>query len=756
MHNPDAPHGGPGRLRGWELALLGLALLLFAGQALLASPQKSAAFDEQYHLSTGYAYLRTGDFRLATDHPLLMGALAGLALLPRRDVVLPLEDPSWQAGDFFIFSDRFLWEVNADPQGLLVAARVPVVAVGLLLVVALFLWARELTGEWGGWLALALATFDPNLVANSRLVTTDLGITAFLFLAGWRLWAWLERRRRRDLLATGLWAGLAMGAKYNSLLFWPVALVAILLYPPRDRQDAPASRLGALAAMGLVAWGVLWALYRFDFGPIPGLTGSIPVPAAFYWQQLWDTYRGIVDPGEIHYRFLLGQTSTQGWVAYFPVALAVKTPLPLLLTAAVGIYCLARRPRWRRLGILWLLPGAFMALGMTGVLTIGYRHILPAIPYLILLAGHSAQLPGLHPRLRPWMPYLGGLMLLWVVLGQARIYPHQEAYFNELAGGWQNWSHILVDSNLDWGQDLPALRQVMDELGIETVNLAYFGKAVPEAYGVQYRPLPGYLRFVQGEELKAYNPYTPAPGWYAISATSLRLGLTLPGTVDLYAYFRKLTPVARAGYSIYLYQVSYPPETPVDRVVLTGEAASDLSPTALGLQPGRRVQVKWRRSDEATIYPLGEGFRPPAGPGFQPVNANFSDVFTLLGYQLETPSARPGEDVAMTLVWQVGSRPMPMPAPTRGVPLSSFVHLTGTDPAQIVAQFDGWRTALRGLEPGDIIAHRLTLHLEGDISPGSYLLRVGLYSPQSGERLRLQGDAGGGDHVLLGSLEVLP
>ena len=77
-----------------------------------------------------------------------------------------------------------------------------------------------------------------------------------------------------------------------------------------------------------------------------------------------------------------------------------------------------------------------------------------------------------------------------------------------LAGSWPNWSNILVDSNLDWGQDLPALRAKMDELGIETVNLAYFGKGVPEAYGIRYRPLPGYLRFIEGVELNAYNPHS--------------------------------------------------------------------------------------------------------------------------------------------------------------------------------------------------------------------------------------------------------
>ena len=106
----------PVTIHWWEWLLLFAALGLFAGQDLVVSPLKSAAFDEQYHLAAGYAYLRTGDPRLATTHPPLMGLLGGLALLG-DDIKLPLDHPAWAAGDRFLFSDIFLWEANADPQG---------------------------------------------------------------------------------------------------------------------------------------------------------------------------------------------------------------------------------------------------------------------------------------------------------------------------------------------------------------------------------------------------------------------------------------------------------------------------------------------------------------------------------------------------------------------------------------------------------------------------------------------------------------
>ena len=111
------------KLRGWEWVFLGGLLALFALQALFSSPQKSAAFDEQYHLAAGYAYLKTGDFRMSRSHPPLINALSALPLLARSDVNLPLEHSSWVASDYFIFSDVFMWQANDNAQSMLVAAR---------------------------------------------------------------------------------------------------------------------------------------------------------------------------------------------------------------------------------------------------------------------------------------------------------------------------------------------------------------------------------------------------------------------------------------------------------------------------------------------------------------------------------------------------------------------------------------------------------------------------------------------------------
>ena len=746
----------------WEWLLLLAALAIFGAVVMTGSRQKSASFDEQNHLTAGYTYLKTGDPRLSDAHPPLAAALAATALLSHDDIVLPLEDPTWERGDRVLFADVFFWQSNANQQELLVAARIPIMLVGMLLLAGLWLWGRQMAGRWAGWIALFLAMLDPNLIANSRVVTTDLVLTAFFFLAMWRFYCWLKQPSWLNAIWVGILAGLTISTKYTGLLIWPVALACGLIYmttlSKETRQSQWKTWLLGFVGMGLISLLVLWAVYGFALGVPADFPLAVPLPAPFFWQSLWRTFVKLPNEAASKLNFLLGEVSPGGWWYYFPVALAVKTPLPALILSLVGFVAIWRNGhfdklktgRLRETASVWLPPLAFLALGMTGKLTIGYRHMLPGIPFLILLGGlGGGWLISLSSRKRPlrqaqWsLPGIAlAVLLIWFGYKAIRIAPHQEAYFNELAGDWTNWSEILVDSNLDWGQDLLALRQLMHDYGLAEVNLAYFGLAVPEYYDINYKPLPGYWRLGGGAEVAAFNPYTPAPGWYAISATSLRLGLLSPETADYYAMFREMEPVSRAGYSIYLYHIPEEMYAGENRVVVAGEPigkpVGQHSAVELGIQPPQRTIAKWTSSPDTTIYPLSEGFTAD----YVSVEANFEDVMMLLGYELGDTSTgsvvvSPQGSLPITLYWQVGEQPMAAPAPTAGPPLSAFVHLTGDEVWQVVAQVDGWGTALRGLEPGDVIAQRVYLPI-GDVPTGEYTLLTGLYSPQTGERLMLK------------------
>jgi hypothetical protein len=137
----------------------------------------------------------------------------------------------------------------------------------------------------------------------------------------------------------------------------------------------------------------------------------------------------------------------------------------------------------------------------------------------------------------------------WYVGASCYIHPHYLAYFNELAGGPDNGYKYLVDSNLDWGQDLKGLKSYMQKHGIARINLSYFGTDSPARYGISYDWLPSYGLPNPDPEKHKFVP----KGWVAISATSLQ-GVYL-GDSDIYAWFRERKPVAKIGYSIFIYKM---------------------------------------------------------------------------------------------------------------------------------------------------------------------------------------------------------
>ena len=544
-----------GMLRRHVPNFLAVALLLLSfGLALTSAVQKSPTMDEQNHIARGAAYLGTGDPRLSVEHPPLVNVLSALPAHLLLHPTLPLETEWWRVGEWYHFADLFLWESNANAEQIVFLARLPVIALGLLLAALVQRWSSSRFGPWGGLLAAAFCALDPNILAHARLSTTDVGGTFFAFLAAYALW----RALRRPSIPRVLWAGLALGlafaAKLSALLFGPILTLAALLDGVAGRPGQ-ARRLwhqvGLLTAVIVLGLMVVWASYGFQAGPLE--EGGIPVPAPPYMRGV----RAILDfaaGGRSGY--LLGQVSTEGWWTYFPIAFAVKTPVATLVGLLVATVMALRRPSRDDL-LLLVPPLAFFLVSTTARLNLGYRHLLPVLPFIAVHAGRLASDPcrlalsSPRLRVRHLLPFA---LAIWLAFGTLSIYPHFLAYFNPIGGGPQNGWRVLVDSNIDWGQDMKGLRVWMEQEQVDRVRLAWFGTARPEYYGVRHDLLPGLpYGFVLWED-PPFERANPEPGVYAISVSNL-VGAALPDP-DLYGWFRARPPDDRIGYSVFIYRVT--------------------------------------------------------------------------------------------------------------------------------------------------------------------------------------------------------
>ena len=251
--------------------------------------------------------------------------------------------------------------------------------------------------------------------------------------------------------------------------------------------------------------------------------------------------------------FLAGSYRTGGWWWFFPFAFLIKTPISVLLLFVAGVVLSV--VRWRRFlddAVYALLPlVTFLGAAIMARLNIGERHILPIHTFALLLAGFAITELRAEPR-KPFRVLLGALGLL-AVIEFAIVCPHYLAFFNQFTGGPRNGHRYLVDSNLDWGQDLKGLKRWMNERDVRHINLSYFGTADPAYYKIDCAHLPGAPFFdeklVGGARL---------PGFVAVSATNLR-GVYLPDSArDIYKPLLEREPAAVIGYSIYVYWVDRP------------------------------------------------------------------------------------------------------------------------------------------------------------------------------------------------------
>jgi 4-amino-4-deoxy-L-arabinose transferase-like glycosyltransferase len=410
--------------------------------------------------------------------------------------------------------------------------------------------------------------FDPNILAHGRYSTTDLGGTLFISLSAYLLWRFYQRPTSKGrLVAGGVSLGLAYSSKLSALAFAPIfgILLVLSLYEEPWNWRRASTRLAQFSLMNLLALAVVWASFGFQWGTMqfasPRLMPleSVKAPMPTFWAGIEQVL--LLSEGG-RPAFLLGKTSTEGFLGYFPVAFLVKTPLAtLILIATSAIFLLRRRPDRNRALFLILPPVFYFLVTMQSGLNIGYRHLLPTLPFLyVMIAGFAGRVfqPSdeadmariWHRASRPLALGLVGLLLATTL----SVHPHYLSYFNLAAGGPANGYKILIDSNLDWGQDLLRLQKWMRDNEVHRVKLSWFGTADPQYYGLSYDPLPGLPRHFDLWWNVPFDPQDPEPGIYVISASNL-WELPLQDEKVVFPWFRARPPDDRVAYSLLIYEV---------------------------------------------------------------------------------------------------------------------------------------------------------------------------------------------------------
>ena len=495
----------------WPLAiaLIILQMILVA----IVVHGESLTFDEGDHIFAGYQMWHSADYGLNPEHPPLVKLVATLPLLQHNLWVPPLKGRMFKLEAYR--DGRDFMERNDVDHHLLFRMRLAaaIFAVGLL--VAVFLLGNKLFGQSAGLLALLLVVFEPNTLANSDLVTTDMGVACFFLVSIYCFSCYARQPSIPRLLLTGLAAGLTLSSKHSGILLAPMLLGLILVEiacaEPARRKRVTANLLGGFAAIAVVGVVVLWAFYGFRYAARPAgqvmnptlseyaapLTGvnSWVIGHLASWRLLPESY--LMGMTDIHYAaqqyaiFLLGHDYPHGVWWYFPVALSIKTTLGLIgLVVLALIALIGRRLRQKRELAYLVVPGAiYLTAAIASGMNIGTRHVLFLYPLAALLA--AAGLTALAQHSSRWI-WIGRVLVACHVISAMAVFPAEMAYGNEAWGGTANTHKYLSDSSVDWAQQLPHVKRWLDAHPGEECWFAYsaYPDLRPQAYGINCHQLP--------------------------------------------------------------------------------------------------------------------------------------------------------------------------------------------------------------------------------------------------------------------------
>lgn len=541
--------------RAWRWWVFGLVAVA-AVRIVLTAAVFPQAYDEPVHIVCGLEWLGEGAYTIEEQHPPLarVAAAIGPYLAGLKAPAGTDNSNMWQV------SNRVLDE-SADYLRTLLLARLGILPFFLAACALLAAWAKRWFGVEGAIIATVLLTTTPPVLAHAGLATTDMASAATVFLALGSLFAAISEPTWRTALTASACIALALLAKFSSIPYLAVCIPVMLFFrwllgPPIPwRSGAGWRRTARMAAVALAVCGlIVWAGVRFSVGPlllpediatkgfpfpsIPKITGLsrdqvIEIFAAPVYPA-GEIFRGVLEVHEHnhsgHRSYLLGDVRMHGWWYFFPVAFAVKTPLPFLLLglASLGmLFVKGFRQRDWRLAALAGCAVSIMACAMTANLNLGVRHILVLYPLLALAA---ASLGGALRRSRA-----ATAAVVVLLCGQSveslRAHPDYLPYFNQIAA--ERPEDFLVGSDLDWGQDLLRLEATAKDLQIEKLYLAYSGSADPA-----YFDFPELADIATGER---------PSGWLAVSLTNLKL------YPERYGWLESREPYTLVGKSIRLY-----------------------------------------------------------------------------------------------------------------------------------------------------------------------------------------------------------
>jgi hypothetical protein len=511
----------------------------------------TATFDEPLHIADGMEWLDKGTYTYEHQHPPLARIAVSLGpyLSGLRSHSLKETDAE---GNAILFSNgRYFQNLRLARLG-----NLPFLFLGCVVV---FLWARRWFSGATAFCSVLFFTLTPPILGHAGLATLDMAAAATVILALYQFLRWMEQPTWLRAGLLGLALAAAFLSKFSSFAFLPVCFAAVgLLIAIRERRKAFTiwkTRVAHIAMIAIVTFTAVWAGYRFSREPVRITRGGKPLTSAQIENPIFRAAFSIAEAPlplvELasglqtvykhnkygHGSYLLGEYRLKGWWYFFPLVLAVKTPIGLLALTFAGWLLVFLKPKsssWQQKAT-GIFPVLILIVCMSSRINLGVRHLLVIYPLISILAGRALTAAFTLSR-RPVITAIAVGLAAWTAVESVNGHPDYLAYFNPLAS--RNPERVLAESDLDWGQDLHRLAARLGALGVQEVGISYFGTAPLDRVG-----LPRY---------RALSPTNPTSGYIAISVHDLMMTNAENGSFE---WLKSYRPIERIGKSIFLFHI---------------------------------------------------------------------------------------------------------------------------------------------------------------------------------------------------------
>lgn len=542
-----------------------LLLSIYSLLVVSSTFRKAPVFDEPFHITGGYNYLKFGDLKMCSEGGFLTEALLALPLITQK-LKFPYEvDNLFSGADEWETSRDFLFRSGNDADSIILSSRIMVLMMSLLLGITVYLISRNIFGPAGALISLFLFAFSPDFLAFGGLATTDMTSSFVFILTAWTIWKLVSKITPATVIFSSLTLGLLFVTKHSAFMIIPFYLIMIIirlfsgtplkvnwfgkLITLKTQQSQISALFGAGLVNAIIIIIFIWAACGFKYSMLKDDSGQ----ARYALNQMTESYLNqsgafgtvlsatktckilpeaylygvafFIKYGKSRYSFLDSEFSTEGWWYFFLFTFLYKTPIPLIFLFLISIMILAknngtpkdtigimRDDRIYRLVPFIVFIIIYMLFAMTSRTNIGNRHLLVVYLSLFIIAG---SLSVLLAKGRKITKVIILALFAWLMAETLIAWPNYIAYFNQIAGGSKDGYKHLVDSSLDWGQDLKELKSWLEKNnpGGEPVYLSFFGNSDVEYYGLKTKMLPSY-RSQKSDEI-----FELEEGIYCISAT---------------------------------------------------------------------------------------------------------------------------------------------------------------------------------------------------------------------------------------------